>query len=149
VLSATIITLQPVNVDKLGAFGAALAEWMEAAATICMVVLQKYYKVRDNFVSIWSHGTRIMRWSYLQQIRLHLLAIPMHVSASLMQENATTDSTVQPEGLQNGGFASDTEGKLQQAVLVLSILAVLANLIWIWGFVLLRILGLFYVRKQV
>ena len=38
---------------------------------------------------------------------------------------------------------------MQLAVLVLSILAVLCNLLWIWGFIILRILGLFYVKKQV
>lgn len=66
-----------------------------------------------------------------------------------MQEYGTTDDNVYLQTLQQNGIASGTEGKLQVAVLVFSILAVLFNLVGIWGFIFLRILGLFYVQKQV
>jgi hypothetical protein len=66
-----------------------------------------------------------------------------------MQEYGTTAEKIYPFTLQNNGFADGTEGRLQMAVLVLSIMAVAMSMLSLWGFILLRILALFYVRKQV
>lgn len=66
-----------------------------------------------------------------------------------LQDYGTKGDSLYLQTLQNSGIAAGTEGSLQLAVLVLSILAALCSLIWIWGFIFLRIRGLLYVKKQV
>lgn len=138
VLSATITTIVPVKIDKFGAWGQAISDWMEAAATACMVALQRYYTQVCCPSSLWgaSFGLRCQ----IHYARLH---------NGLQLQDAEATSNIYLQTLQNGGFAAGTEGKLQLAVLIFSVLAVLSNLFCIWGFIVLRILGLLYVQQEV
>lgn len=70
-------------------------------------------------------------------------------SGSLLQEVQAEDDAVLVNMLAGGGFAEGIEGDLQLAILVLSILGIAASLLSVWGFVILRILGMHVVRKQV
>lgn len=70
-------------------------------------------------------------------------------SCGLLQEVQAEDEAVLADVLAGGGVADGAEGKLQLAVLILSILGIAASMLRVWGFVLLRILGMCVVQKQV
>lgn len=145
-LSAVVTTLQPVKIDRLGALGEALAGWMEAAATACMVALQRYYQVPTCTKGYHGHMHCTM---FLLQFLEHMTLSFCKYRSYFMQDGEEVDVNVYAKALENNGFEAGTEGALQMAVLVFSILAVVFNLLWIWGFIILRILGLLYVKKQV
>lgn len=47
------------------------------------------------------------------------------------------------------GIASGAEGRLQLAALICAALSVVMSLLTVWLFIFLRVLGVFYVKKQV
>lgn len=66
-----------------------------------------------------------------------------------MQEVQIEDDVVLADTLAGGGFSPGAEGKLQLAVLILSVMSVATSMLSVWGFVVLRLLGMFYVKTQV
>lgn len=96
VLSASITTVQPVKIDRLGAFGETCSGWMEAAATACMVALQRYYnqvcylcvaKVVAMMFEAWPPNQALKTLQMRMQGRVGVLDCDIHFFSLILVLN--------------------------------------------------------------
>jgi len=140
VVYACLLTVWTPAIDRLQVIGSATSQWLDAGAAICILALQHYYSV----VRLCAGArTTAPASSLMQQL----------TGGASLQDQGTSTSTIEYQASSSAitslmGVAEGSEGQLQLAVLALGALSVVMSLFAVWGFLLLRLCGMFYVRQQ-